>query len=151
MYRLTIYLFYNISCADIVAQSEMNSKIDPIGFLPLPNSTFHILLSLADAERHGYGIMQEVAERTGGQVKLGPGTLYGAIKRLLADGLIAESEERPDPTLDDERRRYYCLTDLGRRVIRLDAQRLADLVGMAEAKQLLEQALLSPNTGGVEL
>lgn len=93
--------------------------------------------------------MQEVTERTNGQVKLGPGTLYGAIKRLLADGLIAESDERPDPALDDERRRYYRLTDLGRRVITLDAQRLADLVGMAQAKQLLNKTTLTGVAGGM--
>jgi len=86
----------------------------PNSFLPLKPAAFHILLSLTDAERHRYGIMQEVLFRTDGRVKLGPGTLYGAIKRLLADGLIAESEGRPDPQLDDERRRYYGLTELGR-------------------------------------
>lgn len=127
----------------------MNTKSDPHYFLPLKPATFHILLALADAERHGYGIMQEVVERTNGQVKLGPGTLYGAIKRLLADGLIAESDERPDPVLDDERRRYYCLTDLGRRVITLDAQRLADLVGMAQAKQLLNKTMLTTLAAGM--
>lgn len=81
--------------------------------------------------------MQEVLSRTDGTVKLGPGTLYGAIKRLLADGLIAETEERPAEQLDDERRRYYCITDLGRKVIALEAKRLANLVDMAVAKQLL--------------
>ena len=115
----------------------MNANRDPNSFLPLKPAAFHILLSLADAERHGYGMMQEVLLRTDGRVKLGPGTLYGAIKRLVADELIAETEERPDPQLDDERRRYYCLTKLGRKVITLEAKRLADLVDMAHAKKLL--------------
>lgn len=115
----------------------MNANSDPNSFLPLKPASFHILLSLADAERHGYGIMQEIQSRTDGRVKIGPGTLYGAIKRLLADELIAESEERPDPTLDDERRRYYYLTPLGRKVITLEARRLSDLVDMAHAKKLL--------------
>lgn len=114
----------------------MNDR-DPTNFLPLKPAAFHILLSLADTSRHGYGIMLEVQERTKGSVKLGPGTLYGAIKRLLADGLIVELDEKVDRALDDERRRYYNLTELGRRVITLDAERLANLVEMAAAKQLL--------------
>jgi DNA-binding PadR family transcriptional regulator len=112
---------------------------NPNAFLPLKPSVFHILLSLVDSDRHGYGIMQEVQNSTNGKVKLGPGTLYGAIKRLLADGLIIESHERPDSELDDERRRYYKITELGRKVITLEAMRLADLVDMAQVKQLLHQ------------
>jgi DNA-binding PadR family transcriptional regulator len=114
----------------------MNDR-EPTNFLPLKPAVFHILLSLADSSRHGYGIMLEVQERTKGRVKLGPGTLYGSIKRLLADGLIVELDEKVDRALDDERRRYYNLTELGRRVIILDAERLANLVEMAAAKQLL--------------
>jgi DNA-binding PadR family transcriptional regulator len=106
---------------------------------------FHILLALADSERHGYGIMQEIGARTSGAVRIGPGTLYGSIKRMLADGLIAESGERPDPALDDERRRYYRLTEAGRRAAVVEAQRLADLVGMARAKRLLSP---EPQAGG---
>jgi DNA-binding PadR family transcriptional regulator len=121
----------------------MNADRDPTNFLPLKPAAFHILLSLADTSRHGYGIMLEVQERTKGSVKLGPGTLYGAIKRLLADELIAEEEEKLDRTLDDERRRYYSLTQLGRRVITLDAERLADLVEMAQEKQLLNRSTLT--------
>jgi len=121
----------------------MNADRDPTNFLPLKPAAFHILLSLADSSRHGYGIMLEVQERTKGSVKLGPGTLYGAIKRLLADELIAEEEEKLDRTLDDERRRYYSLTQLGRRVITLDAERLADLVEMAQEKQLLNRSTLT--------
>ena len=121
----------------------MNADRDPTTFLPLKPAAFHILLSLADSSRHGYGIMLEVQERTKGSVKLGPGTLYGAIKRLLADELIAEEEEKLDRTLDDERRRYYSLTQLGRRVITLDAERLAHLVEMAQEKQLLNRSTLT--------
>ena len=109
----------------------------PEELLPLSPAIFHILLALADEERHGYGIMQEVNERTQGQVQLGPGTLYGAAKRLLAQGLVAETDERPDPDLNDERRRYYRLTDFGVRVLEAEAERLASLVKQAQAKQLL--------------
>jgi DNA-binding PadR family transcriptional regulator len=97
---------------------------------------FHVLLALADKERHGYEIMQEVQERTAGSVRLGPGTLYGSIKRMLSDGLIEESDDRPDPELDDERRRYYRLSDFGYRVARAESQRLANLVSNARAKKL---------------
>jgi DNA-binding PadR family transcriptional regulator len=110
---------------------------DPESLLPLTPAVFHILLALADNERHGYGIMQEIGRRTDGKLRMGPGTLYGSIKRMLTDGLIEESGERPDPTLDDERRRYYRLTDFGQRVVRAEAQRLAQLVNVARAKQLL--------------
>ena len=110
---------------------------DPESLLPLTPAVFHILLALADIERHGYGIMQEIGRRTDGKLRMGPGTLYGSIKRMLADGLIEKSGERPDPALDDERRRYYRLTDLGQRVVRAEAQRLAQLVNVARAKQLL--------------
>jgi len=109
----------------------------PEEFLPLTPAMFHILLALADKERHGYHIMREVDERTGGNVKLGPGTLYGSIKRMMTDGLIEELEERPDPELDDERRRYYRLTDFGFRVASAEAQRLEQMVRSARAKKLL--------------
>ena len=109
----------------------------PDEFLPLTPAMFHILLALADKERHGYHIMREVDERTNGNVKLGPGTLYGSIKRMMADGLIEELEERPDPELDDERRRYYRLTDFGFRVATAEAQRLEQMVRSARAKKLL--------------
>lgn len=109
----------------------------PEEFLPLTPAMFHILLALADKERHGYHIMREVDERTNGNVKLGPGTLYGSIKRMMADGLIEELEERPDPELDDERRRYYRLTDFGFRVASAEAQRLEQMVRSARAKKLL--------------
>ncbi len=110
---------------------------DPESLLPLTPAVFHILLALVDGERHGYGIMQEVAHRTDGKARMGPGTLYGSIKRMLADGLIEESGERPDPALDDERRRYYRLTNLGQRVVRAEAERLERLVNIARSKRLL--------------
>jgi DNA-binding PadR family transcriptional regulator len=104
----------------------------------LSRCEFHILLALADGERHGYGIMQEVAARSAGTVRLGPGTLYGAIKRMLAAGLIEESARRPVARNDDQRRRcYYRLTRLGRTVAVEEAQRLAALVRVAETKRLL--------------
>jgi DNA-binding PadR family transcriptional regulator len=106
----------------------------PQEMLPLTQPVFHILLALADEERHGYGIMQDVASQTGNSLQLGPGTLYGCLKRMLAAGLVEESDERPDPALDDERRRYYRMTTLGRRVVRAEAQRLAGAVTAARAK-----------------
>ena len=105
--------------------------------LPLTPAVFHILLTLAERERHGYSIMQEVEKRSQSRLTLGPGTLYTAIKRLLADGLIEESAERPDPELDDERRRYYRLTAFGRRVATEEAQRLESLVSEARSRKLL--------------
>jgi DNA-binding PadR family transcriptional regulator len=110
---------------------------DPNSLLPLTPAVFHILLALADRERHGYGIMQEVQERTNGEVKLGPGTLYGAIKRLIADGLIAESDQRPDPAMDDERRTYYKLTPFGLKVTQAEVNRLAEMVAQARSKRLI--------------
>ena len=92
------------------------------------------LLALADEERHGYGIMLDVASQTGNALQLGPGTLYGCLKRMLAAGLVEESDERPDPALDDERRRYYRMTVLGQRVVRAEAERLAGAVIAAKAK-----------------
>ena len=120
---------------------------DPQDRLPLTPAVWHILLALVDEERHGYGIMREVAERTGGRTRLGPGTLYGTLKRLLDDGLVAESGERPDPALDDERRRYYRLTDLGRRVAQAEARRLEDMVSSARAKRLLAGARRDQRAG----
>ena len=99
--------------------------------LPLTAPVFHILLALADEERHGYGIMQDVARQTEGALQLGPGTLYGCLKRMLAAGLVEESEERHDPEMDDERRRYYRMTQLGRRAARAEAKRLAGAVTVA--------------------
>jgi len=106
---------------------------------PLNHSELHILLALSDGDRHGYGIMQEVDQRSAGTVRLGPGTLYGAIKRMLAAGLIEESAKRPISKDDDNRRRcYYRLTRLGRKIAAEEAQRLASLVRVAEAKRLVD-------------
>jgi len=99
--------------------------------MPLPEATFHILMALADEDRHGYAVIQEVAERTGGQLKLGAGTLYRSIQRMLEQGWIMEVSERPAPDLDDERRRYYRITPQGRAVARAEAKRLTQLVKLA--------------------
>jgi DNA-binding PadR family transcriptional regulator len=106
-------------------------------FTPLTPAVFNILLSLADGEKHGYGIMLEVEANTNGQVIMGPGTLYGSIKRMLKADLIEESDERADPQMDDQRRKYYRLTDLGRRALRMEAERLASQVMIARAKNIL--------------
>jgi DNA-binding PadR family transcriptional regulator len=110
---------------------------NPHDLLPLTPPVFHILLALSDGERHGYAIMQQVAADTNGALQLGPGTLYGCLKRMLAARLVEESDERPDPNLDDERRRYYRITDFGARTVRAEAQRLAVAVSAAQAKRLL--------------
>ena len=119
------------------ASKSRHATRNPDEFLPLTPAMFHILLALADSERHGYDIMQEVDQRTEGTVRLGPGTLYGSIKRMLADGLVEESGDRPDPELDDERRRYYRLTDFGYRVAKAEAERLSQLVKASVAKKLI--------------
>ena len=95
---------------------------------PLPSSVFHLLLALRDGEQHGYGLMHRVEELTDGDVRMGPGTLYGAIKRMLADGLIEEAAERPDPALDDQRRRYYRITAQGARACAAEVTRLEVLL-----------------------
>jgi DNA-binding PadR family transcriptional regulator len=99
--------------------------------LPLPEATFHILMAVAEDDRHGYAIIQEVATRTNGGLKLSPGTLYRSIQRMLEQGLIQETAERPAPELDDERRRYYRITSFGRAVAKAEARRLAQLVKLA--------------------
>jgi DNA-binding PadR family transcriptional regulator len=109
---------------------------DPEALLPLPPVTFHILVALADDDLHGYAIMREVADRTGGALKLGAGTLYRSIQRMLEQGLISEATTRPAPDLDDERRRYYRLTQFGRLVARAEAGRLARMVKLARASGL---------------
>ena len=112
-------------------------KRNPEALLPLTPAVFHILLALAGGERHGYAIMQEVDLRSGGRITLGPGLLYGSIKRMVAEGLIVESETRPDPALDDQRRRYYRLTEWGRQVGAAEARRLEHLVQQARDERLL--------------
>jgi DNA-binding PadR family transcriptional regulator len=104
-------------------------------FLPLKSQWFHILLSLAGGEQHGYGIMREVLQRTTGKVRLWPATLYGSIKRLIEAELIEESDERPAPELDDARRRYYRLTALGKRVLDAECERLQQLVRAIQVKR----------------
>lgn len=102
---------------------------------PLPPAVFHLLLALRDGEQHGYALMQRVEQLTDGAMRMGPGTLYGAIKRMLADGLIEETEERPDPSLDDERRRYYRITAEGERQVAAEVQRLETLLRNARRAQ----------------
>jgi len=121
---------------------------EPEELLPLTPAVFHVLLALAGGERHGYAIMQEVAESTEGRIKMGPGTLYGTIKRLLEARLIEESDERPDAELDDERRRYYRLTAVGEQVVRAEARRYADLVALARGKKLIGKTARAVMPGG---
>ncbi len=115
----------------------------PDSYLPLTPAVFHILLALADGEKHGYAIMQEVGRLTDGRLRMGPGTLYGTIKRMLAERWIEETPERPDPALDDERRRYYQLTELGSKLAVAETRRLSCLLKRARGKRLLG------NYGGV--
>ena len=110
---------------------------DPRALLPLTQPVFHILLALADGERHGYGIILEIEHRTGGLLKLRTGTLYTALARMERLGLIEESDERPDPEADDERRRYYRITPFGRQAARAEAARMRGLVALATAKKVL--------------
>ncbi|HEU5347192.1 MAG TPA: PadR family transcriptional regulator [Ktedonobacterales bacterium] len=110
---------------------------NPEALLPLTPAVFHILLALADGEKHGYAIMQEVRAHTSGTVRMGPGTLYGSIQRMLKDGLIVEIRERTDPAPGEERRRYYRLTGFGQRVLQAEAHRLEQLVQVAQSKHIL--------------
>ncbi len=126
------------------------TPLDPEELLPLTPAVFHVLLALAGGERHGYAIMQEVTASTQGRVKMGPGTLYGTVKRLLAARLIEESDERPDPQLDDERRRYYRLTALGQRAVQAEAARYAEIVEVARGKRLLGKPVRIARAGGAE-
>ena len=112
-------------------------KIDVQKLIPLKTQWFHIMVSLAGGEQHGYGIMQDVLNRTTGKVRLWPATLYGSIKRLIEAELIEESDERPAPELDDARRRYYRLTSLGKRVLDAECERLQELVRTIRVKQAL--------------
>ena len=105
-------------------------------YLPLPASAMHIIVALASGERHGYAIMRDVDALSGGSVTIGPGTLYGSIKRMIDQGLVEETDERPDPALDDERRRYYRLTALGHQVGAAEQARLAALVDAARLRKL---------------
>jgi DNA-binding PadR family transcriptional regulator len=123
----------------MVTRPEYDDEID--GFLPLPTAVFHILVALADHDRHGYSIMQDVAQRTDGKVRLSAGTLYSAVRRMLEQGLIAELRGSPDPTSADERRRYYRLTKLGRDVAIGEARRVSDMLTQARATGLIPRKL----------
>lgn len=111
--------------------------VDPSEFLPLPTATFHILIALRDEEKHGYAIMRDVEALSEGAVRIGPGTMYGSIKRMLAGGLIEESDERPDPEMDDERRRYYRCTGLGGQVYQAEIERLTKLLKNAVPRRAI--------------
>jgi DNA-binding PadR family transcriptional regulator len=119
---------------------------DPEKSLPLTPAVFHILLSLADGERHGYSIMRDIYTHTKGKLRLGPATLYRSIKHLVADGLIEESDVRPDPALDDERRHYYRLTGLGRQVVVAEVQRLEEALVVARTRRELRGLLPTPSS-----
>lgn len=113
------------------------TKMRPEDMLPLTPAVFHILLALADGEKHGYAIMQEVEAVSGGTVNMGAGTLYGSIKRMLQAGLIEESDERPDPEIDHQQRRYYRLSNFGERVLKAESFRLEAIVRAARDKKIL--------------
>ena len=130
----------DIIAADIINGEMKTSPSKPLSFLPLTPAVFHILLALSGGEQHGYHIMQMIQADTQGQFRMGPGTLYGTIKRMLNDGLIEETGHRPETTLDDERRRYYRLTGLGNKVAQAEAERLANLVSKARLRRLLPSA-----------
>jgi len=122
-------------------QETVNKKKETESFLPLTPAMFHILLALADGEKHGYAVLKEVARRTDNKVRLSAGTLYGNLARLESAGLIAESDRRPEVALDDERRRYYRLTEFGREVAVADAKRMEEALLQAHAKKLLRKPI----------
>jgi DNA-binding PadR family transcriptional regulator len=129
-----------LSEADTVrSAATLMAHLEPQSFLPLSNATLHILLALAGGDRHGYAIMKEVLEATGGTITLGPGTLYRSLESLLERGLIEESARRPAKD-EDQRRRYYRLTGAGGRVLAAESQRLAAIVALARAKKVLQKA-----------
>lgn len=121
---------------------------DPAKQIPLTPAVFHILLALADRELHGYAIIKQVAADTQDRMQMGPGTLYGSIKRMLEARLIEESDERPDPLLDDQRRRYYRLTGFGRKVLAAETERLANALRVATSKGLWKGPVSEPSRGG---
>lgn len=127
--------------------STDSRKRDPQPHLPLTSPMFHVLLALADGEKHGYAILKEVERRTNGKVQLSAGTLYGIIKRLDESGMILELTERPGAAFDDERRRYYRLTEFGRRVALAEAARMEEMLEMARAKHLFRKPKMA---SGVE-
>jgi DNA-binding PadR family transcriptional regulator len=136
----TISIFGILTINTMTARPDRpNDDVD--SFLPLPTAVFHILVALADRERHGYSIMQDVTARTGGKVRLSAGTLYSAIRRMLEQGLIEEMRNSPDPASDDDRRRYYRLTRLGRDVALAEARRLTDMLTQARTTGLIPRKL----------
>jgi DNA-binding PadR family transcriptional regulator len=130
---------YTVDCYSAQRYSNSHAMYDtkPDSLLPLPTAVFHILIALADRDRHGYSIMQDVAARTGGKVQLSAGTLYSSIRRMLEQGLIEELKESPDPSSTDERRRYYRLTRFGKRVAAAEVERLTALLREARATGLV--------------
>jgi DNA-binding PadR family transcriptional regulator len=127
----------SISKCVIVRNMSKETDLSAAQFLPLPQAMFHILVTLAEKDQHGYAIMQDVAARTGGKLKLSPGTLYGSIKKMLADGMIQEIEPRLGAVSDDERRRYYRLTKFGRQVAAAEAERISAMLSHARATGLV--------------
>lgn len=123
----------NISTVAIIDIAMAENDLNADALLPLPPATFHILMALADEDRHGYAIIQDVESRTGGELKLSAGTLYRSIQRMQEQGLIVETRDRPAPELDDERRRYYRITPFGTTVARAEARRLTQLIKLARA------------------
>ena len=115
-----------------MSDSRQDLKVE--GLLPLSSATFHILMALAEEDRHGYAIIQDVAARTGGELKLSAGTLYRSIQRMLEQGLIVETRDRPAPELDDERRRYYRITSFGSKVAKAEVNRLAKMLRLARSQ-----------------
>ena len=132
---------YREACDYVVKRYSMPNmtriRRSPKELLPLSAPMFQVLIAVADGEKHGYAIIKEVSRRTGGKVKLGAGTLYAIIRKFESEGVIEETEERPDPALDDERRRYYRLTSFGREVARAEALRMEESLRMAAAKNLI--------------
>src|SRR4051794_3750803 len=121
----------NITALAILVGMTGSPDVDTL--LPLPTATFHILVALAEGDRHGYGITQDGAANTEGRLKLSAGTLYRSVQRMLEQGLIVETRDRPAPELDDERRRYYRITPFGTAAARAEARRLTELVRLARA------------------
>jgi len=119
-----------------MARPSNRTPGDVQAFLPLPASAMHIIVALAEGEKHGYAIMRDVDQLSDGAVRMGPGTLYGSLKRMIDQGLLEESDARPDSTLDDERRRYYVLTELGQRVGAAEHARLSRLLSAAQVRRL---------------
>ena len=119
------------------------TRSDADSLLPLTPGMFQVLIALADGEKHGYAILKEVARRTNGDITLSAATLYTIVRRFVQEGVIAESAERPDPSLDDERRRYYRLTPFGREVAKAEAARMETALGMARAKKLIPKTRLA--------